>query len=70
MHPTFLQLYDDSLEDLYRFLGDVGYAHHAVEGRNSGEDSFHIAAAPRDRLKRHGLAVFAADLDRFTRTER
>jgi FkbM family methyltransferase len=58
VHPSFLQLYGDSLDRLYGFLDEVGYAYHAVEGRNSGEDGFHIAAAPIDRLNRLGLPAF------------
>jgi FkbM family methyltransferase len=55
IHPTFLQVYDDSLDDLYRFLGDLDYAWAPVEGPLSGDDGFHIAAAPVTRLYSHGL---------------
>jgi len=55
VHPNFLQVYDDSLDDLYRFLGDLDYAWAPVEGPLSGDDGFHIAAAPVTRLYSHGL---------------
>lgn len=55
VHPPSLQVYDDSLEDLYRFLGDLDYAYTPVEGPLSGDDGFHIAAAPVTRLYSHGL---------------
>jgi FkbM family methyltransferase len=55
VHPTFLQVYDDSLEALYSFLGDLDYAYAPVEGPLSGDDGFHIAAAPVQRLYSHGL---------------
>lgn len=55
VHPNFLQAYDDSLDDLYRFLGDLDYAWAPVEGPLSGDDGFHIAAAPVTRLYSHGL---------------
>jgi FkbM family methyltransferase len=55
VHPTFLQKYDDSLDALYSFLGDLDYAYAPVEGPTSGDDGFHIAAAPVQRLYSHGL---------------
>jgi hypothetical protein len=55
VHPTFLQVYDDSLDALYSFLGDLDYAYAPVEGPTSGDDGFHIAAAPVQRLYSHGL---------------
>lgn len=55
VHPMFLNVYDDTLADFYRFLADLDYAYAPVEGPTSGDDGFHIAAAPVQRLYSHGL---------------
>jgi FkbM family methyltransferase len=55
IQPTLLRTYDDSLDDLYRFLGDLDYGYAPVEGPLAGDDGFHIAAAPVIRLYSHGL---------------
>src|SRR4029078_3241022 len=59
VHPTFLQVYDASLEALSSCLGDLDYAYAPVEGPLSGHDGFHIAAAPVQRLCSHGLVPVA-----------
>lgn len=57
VHPTFMQVYDDSLDALYQFLADAGYSYAPVEGPTSGDDGFHIAAAPIARLHSYGLVA-------------
>jgi hypothetical protein len=59
VQPTLLRTYDDSLDDLYRFLGDVDYGYAPVEGPLTGDDGFHLAAAPVTRLYSHGLVPFS-----------
>jgi FkbM family methyltransferase len=55
VHPRMMALYDDSLDDLYRFLADIDYGYAPIKGPLSGDDGFHIAAAPVTRLYSHGL---------------
>jgi FkbM family methyltransferase len=55
VQPTLMRTYDDSLDDLYRFLEDLDYGYAPVEGPLAGDDGFHLAAAPVTRLYSHGL---------------
>jgi FkbM family methyltransferase len=59
VQPTLLRTYDDSLDDLYRFLGDLDYGYAPVEGPLTGDEGFHLAAAPVTRLYSHGLVPFS-----------
>jgi FkbM family methyltransferase len=51
VHPQFLPIYGDSLEQLHAFISDIGYESQVVEEGASMEAGHHLIAAPALQLE-------------------
>jgi FkbM family methyltransferase len=66
VHPPYLPLYGDSVEQLHAFLAEVGYQHVIVEPGATQDRGHHLVAAPPERLHEIGLVAEGEPATLFT----